>query len=200
MISISVRLDPPKRGSELDKQVRFALTMALTATAKDAQGEIRDSLQDTFTIRNRWLDQSNKFGIKVRPAKKDDLVAQVGTDADWLQFHEEGGIKTPQGHFIAIPTRNVRRTKKQIIQKGQRPRALIGKRDFLITTKAGRVVLFQRTGRGKRSGIKAMYVMVPRSSIKKHSTILDPTMKAIQQRFGGNFSKALKRAIATARP
>lgn len=199
MISVTVHLTP-KQPSMLDKQVRFALAMALTTTAQDAQTAIRDSLQGTFTIRNRWTEPSNKFGVKVKPAKKDNLIAQVGTDADWLTLHEEGGIKTPQGHFIAIPTKNVRRSKKQIVQKGQRPRALMGKRDFLITTKAGRVVLFQRTGRGKASKIKAMYVMVPRSSIKKHSTILSPTEKVIQQRFGENFSKALKRAIATARP
>jgi hypothetical protein len=199
MIQVHVSVKPAG-GSKLDKQVTFATALALTQTAKDAQGAVIGDIESTFTVRNNWDKPSNKFGIRITPATKDHLTSVVRTDADWLNLHEEGGIKIPEGHFIAIPTSNVRRTKKQIVQKGQRPKALFGKRDFLILTKKNRrPVLFQRFGRGKRSDIKAMYVLVPRGQIKRESTVFDPVQKTVERVFGQNFSKALQRAIATAK-
>lgn len=180
----------------LERQVTFALASTLTAVAKEAQKEIIRDVQSTFTVRGNWLTPSNKFGIKVRPAKKTNLVAEVGTAADWLTPHESGGTKLPSGKHIAIPTINVRRTKRQLIQKAQRPGALRGKRDVVIKTRSG-LTLFQRQGRGATARLVPLYRLEPKATIRKQSTVFEPTERVISKRFGAVFHNQLQRAFAT---
>ena len=156
------------------------------------------SVESTFSVRNNWDKPSNKFGIKAIPATKDNLQAGVATDADWLTLHETGGEKTPQGQNIAIPTENVRRTKRDIVQKAQRPGALRGKRDVVLMTRNG-PVLFQRRGRKGNTRLVPLYRLVPRAKIKKESTLVEPTEKIVAAKLGDNFYKALQNALATAR-
>lgn len=195
MISINVKLT----GERFDKQIPFAVALALTSTAKDAQSEVQKSLEGAFTLRNNWHKPSNKFGIRVKTAKKTDLVASVHTEADWLELHEDGGTKTPtKGKELAIPTENVRRNKRQMIQKSQRPGALRGKRDFVLNTKKGRV-LYQRRGKGKRSKLVALYNLEPRAIIRKQSTFFEPIERTVARVLQSNFNDALERAYATAK-
>jgi len=91
------------------KQFTFAGAVALTKTAKEGQAAIISNLPNEFTIRGNWFQPSNKFGIRIQPAKKDKLVAVVGTNADWLEKFETGADKTPKNQYLAIPTDNVRR-------------------------------------------------------------------------------------------
>lgn len=196
MITGSVKIKSSK--GNLEKQVTFATAQALTQTAKDAQSAVIKSVESTFTVRNKWTQPSNKFGIKIIPARKDKLQSAVVTDADWLNLHETGGTKTPDGNSIAIPTENVRRTKRQLIQKSQRPAALRGKRDVVLMTKNG-PVLFQRRGRKGATRLVALYQLEPRARIKRQSTVLTPTEKTVQAKLSSNFHQALLNAIATAK-
>ena len=177
------------------KQVTFALASALTAVAKEAQAASIGSIESTFTVRNNWDKPSNAMGVKVLPATKTDLSAAVATRADWL--HEEMRPKIPFGNYIAIPTENVRRSKRDIIQKGQRPKNL--RRAFVIKTKSGAAMLFQRKGRGKRGEIVAMYKLVPRALIRKQSTLVEPTVETFEKRFDPLFEQMLRKALATAK-
>jgi hypothetical protein len=182
------------------KQVTFALASTLTAVAKEAQSAAVSDIEETFTVRNNWDKPSNAMGVKVLPASKTDLSAAVVTRADWLNLHEEGGIKIPGGRFLAIPTSNVRRTKRDIVQRGQRPKALIGKRDFVIRTKKnGKTILFQRRGRRKNSQIVAMYVLDKKAPIKKRSTFREPVMLTVEKRFDAIFERKMREAFRTAR-
>ena len=180
------------------KQVRFALATTLTSLAKEAQHASVSETERAFTVRNNWLQPSNAMGIKVLPASKEDLSAAVATRADWLVPFQEGGTKTPKGANLAIPTKNVRRTKRDVIRKTQRPNALRGKRTFLLPTKNG-LVLFQRKGRGKRSTITALYRLKPSARIQKRSTVVEPTLRVFGRRFDGVFEGQLRKAFATAR-
>ncbi|HEY0545305.1 MAG TPA: hypothetical protein VGC91_08025 [Pyrinomonadaceae bacterium] len=184
--------------ASVEKQVMFATAQALTQTAQMAQTAVIRSIESTFTVRNNWDKPSNKFGIKLIPATKDKLQSGVATDADWLTLHETGGTKTPTGNAIAIPTENVRRTKRDIIQKSQRPGALRGKRDIVLMTRNG-PVLFQRRGRKGNTKLVPLYRLEPRAKIKKESTLVEPTEKIVQTKLGDNFYKALQNALATAR-
>lgn len=184
--------------AQIAKQLPFAIASGLTQTAKDAQAEAGRTLDDKFTLRSNWWKPSNKFGIRVRPAKKTNLQAEVGTDADWLDKFETGKDKTPRGQHIAIPTANVRRNKRQIIPKGQRPAALRGKRTFVLQTKSG-PVLYQRKYKGKRSAIVALYNLETRAKIQKKSPIIEPALKSIRQTLNKNFLAALDNALKTAK-
>ncbi len=197
MISVSVKVKPDG-GSKLDKQVTFASAMTLTQVAQVAQTAVISDIESTFTVRNNWTKPSNKFGIKAIPATKTSLESGVATDADWLSLHETGGTKTPKGKELAIPTQNVRRTKKQLIQRSQRPRALLGKRDVILRTRAGRV-LFQRRGRKGQSRLVPLYNLEPRARIKKQSTLVETTDRIVRTKFDTIFTDALRKVIATAK-
>jgi hypothetical protein len=177
----------------LDKQIIFAAAQSLTEVAKESQTAVIADIQQTFTTRGNWYLPSNKYGIRVKAAKKNDLTAEVKTAADWLVLHERGGVKTPQGRNLAVPTENVRRTARQIITRGQRPKNL--KRSFVIQTASG-PVLFQR--RGKRK-IVALYDLEPKVKIKKESTVIEPTKLTVQRSFDRIFEKNLARAVQTAK-
>jgi hypothetical protein len=179
----------------LDKQIIFAAAQSLTEVAKEAQtGIVADFAGNkTFTARGKWYLPGNKFGIKVKFARKNDLESGVKTAADWLTLHETGGVKTPQGHHLAVPTHNVRRTKRQIITRSQRPKNL--KRSFVIQTRSG-PVLFQRRGKKK---IVALYDLEPKVNIKRESTVIEPTRRIVQRRFDQIFEKNLANAVRTAK-
>lgn len=177
----------------LDKQIIFAAAQSLTEVAKESQTAVIADIEQTFTTRGKWYLPSNKFGIRVKAAKKNDLTSEVKTAADWLALHETGGTKTPQGKHLAVPTDNVRRTKRQIITRSQRPKNL--KRSFVIQTASG-PVLFQRRGKKK---IVAVYDLEPKVKIKKESTVIEPTRRTVQQRFDAIFEKNLAKAVQTAK-
>lgn len=180
------------------KQFTFAGAVALTKTAKEGQAAIIQNLPNEFIIRGNWFQPSNKFGIRIQPAKKDKLVAVVGTNADWLEKFETGADKTPKNQYLAIPTDNVRRTKRMIIQKSQRPSGLRGKGDVVLQTKSG-PVLFVRQGRGKKKKLVALYNLETKAKIKKHSAVIEPAVKVINGRLMINFREAYVNALRTAK-
>lgn len=180
-------------------QIAKVAALALTKTAQDAQTAVTDALPKNFTIRTPWWKKSSKFGIKVKPAEKSDATptAEVGTNADWLALHEEGGTKkrTGSGKNLAIPTRQVRRTKRNIIQKGSKPRKL--KHSFIAKTDKGNEMLFQRKGRGKKEQIIPMFLLQPTGKIKERDTVIEPAVKAIAKSIHRNFYIAMDRVIKT---
>jgi hypothetical protein len=198
-MNLSVKIQGLEKLDAKPKQIRFALAQALTKTAKEGQTAVLNALGDTFTLRGNWAQPSNKFGIRIKSAKKDDLTAEIKTAADWLKLHETGGEKTSRtGGNIAVPTENVRRNKREIIVKSQRPNALRGKKTFVLETSRGRV-LFLRKGTGKKSKIVALYNLEKRVSIKKVSTFYEPIRRVVETNIADNFQTAYQNALATAK-
>lgn len=191
-------------GLEMDKQTTFALAAALTATAKLGQAASLKAIHGAFQIRTTWSERG-PFAVKVRPATKLNLNAWVGTAAEWLEkfVREPAGstvIKLPHGEYLAIPTTNVRRTKRDLIRATQRPRAIKGKRDFLVPLKSGRgFLLMQTQGRGRQKKAVVLYVLVRRARIKERDVLYGPVRKAYEQNFSKILGTQLERAFATAR-
>lgn len=198
MIGFSLKpVQQPPRAAAIERNLRFGVAMGLTATATQAQTAVFGALRGTFTLRGGWFQKTNRFGIKVKPAKRDDLVAEVRTNADWLVPHEKGMVKTGRtGGRIAVPTENARRNKRDIITRTNRPSALRGKRTFVIKTTRGDV-LFQRKYYGKRSYIVALYNIEPRVRIRRQSTFFEPIGKVVRRRLDDNIKRGMIRAIAT---
>ena len=200
MIGLKViqTLKPPGWAS-IVKQLEFGTAVGLTKTAKDAQQGVVSALQGTFTLRGNWWQQSNKFGIKIKPATKTDLSSEVRTLADWLEIHETGGDKTARGGRVAVPTDNVRRNKRMIIPRAQRPAQLRGKNTFVEKTKSGETVLFKRVGRGKSQKIVALYILEPKVRIRKQSTFYEPIQRIVAANLDRNIKAGIQKALATAR-
>lgn len=188
----------PGRSFDVAGQLTFALAATLTAVAKESQAAAVASIESTFTVRNNWDRPSNAMGVKVPPATKDDLSSAVATRADWLITHEEGEDKVPTraGGQLAIPTTDVRRTKRDIIQRSQRPRAL--SKAFVLRTRRG-PVLAQWKGRGAQRKLVVLYRLKPRAHIRKQSTVVAPTVRTFERRFNPIFEEQMRKAMATAR-
>lgn len=196
MIPISIKqvLRPPS-AAEIYKQTTFGIAVGLTNTAKEAQKEVQSSIKSTFVTRGTWYEQSNRFGIKVKPATKTNLQAEVGTAADWLIPHETGQDKKPRGQNIAVPTDQVRRNKRLIIPRAQRPKGLAGKA-FVLQTKHG-PVLAQRLMKGKRKGLVVLYGLESRVKIRKQSTFYVPIEQVVKRSLHRNIGEGITRAFAT---
>lgn len=160
-IDIEVKLDPDAIGRELEKrlvkQVPFAAALALTRTAKKAQEQLVFQLPRTFTIRSRWVAR----GIRIKPARKTELFARVGSKDDFMKIQALGGTKRPRhGSRVAVP-QAVRRRPSQQTTRRKWPSALLAKpRHFLAPLEAGdkrRIALFRRRTK-KRYPLQVMYV------------------------------------------
>ncbi len=179
------------------RNIDFGTATGLTKTAKQGQAAVVDSLKDTFTLRGRWFEQNMRHGTKITPARKDKLQAEVKTAADWLEPHETGSDKTPRGRNLAVPTEAVRRTKRMIIPRGQRPKGLAGKA-FVLETKHG-PVLAQRLVRGKRKGLIILYGLEPRVKIRKRSTFYTPVERTVSRHLKENIRNGIANALRTMR-
>lgn len=198
MINFKTRIvqRPPALDKVL-KQFRFGTAVGLTNTAKDGQKAVVSALGSTFTLRGRWFEQNNRFGIKISPATKVNLSAAVMTRADWLEAHETGKDKTARGGQVAVPTENIRRNKRLIIPRGQRPKGL-GSKAFVLQTKHG-PVLAQRFQRGPRKGLVVLYGLERSVKIKRQSTFRDPIEKVVRRNLNKNVEAGIRFALATAR-
>lgn len=190
-------IERPPSAEKIVRNINFGTAVALTKTAKEGQAAVLGSLKGTFTLRGRWFEPGNKFGIKIKPARPTDLSAEVRTMADWLLPHEEGKDRLPQGSSLAVPTDQVRRNKRLIISRGQRPKGL-GSKAFVLQTKRG-PVLAQRISRGKRKGLIVLYGLEKRVRIKKQETFYPPIRKVVERRLGLNIQREVAKALATMR-
>jgi hypothetical protein len=183
--------------SDIAKQLPFATALALTRTAKEVQREEIAHIRTAFTVRGSWLREGGRFGVGVTPASKENLVAVIESRAPWLEAHEEGTTRTPEGAHFAIPQKDIRRTKTQVIARSQRPKAL--KRAFKVETKKGVPLLVQRIGRGKRSIVRVMYQLTGRARIAPRLRFVETGRVVVERVWQRIFSDALDRAIRTAR-
>lgn len=184
----------------LDRQVAFAASRAINETARQAQDSAIRAIQATFTTRARWFQPSNRFGVRVKPSRKDDLEATISTAADWLVPHETGGVKRARsGKDLAIAivgTGGARPRFSSKLRANLKPRAL-GSQAFVIKTKNGPVLFYRR---GKRQRLTPLFAIEHSARIRKRSTVVEPTVKVFARRFDRNFDKALREALATASP
>ncbi len=100
------------------KQVDFAIAMALTKTAKQIQQAMPAALDETFDRPTPFT----KRGTYLKAARRDSLVAEVGfrdIQAKYLKLQAEGGQYTPGEAGIKLPG-NV-----QLNTFGNIPRGLI---------------------------------------------------------------------------
>ena len=119
------------------RQLRKAVSKALTGLAYDVRDGVRASLPNRFTIRRPWVAK----GIGVAPASASTLTATVFSRDRFMEQQETGGTKSgrlsiPVGRMAAIA-----RTK--VLPKSLWPRALRSRRNVFVRN--GKV--FERRGR-----------------------------------------------------
>lgn len=196
-IKVTVLKRPPT-SEKVMKQIIYGTAVGLTKTAKEGQAAVQGALRGAFTIRNRW-PEVGPLAIKIQAATPKRLEAEVRTAADFLALHETGGTKTGRGgHRLAIPGEDVKRTKRLIIPKSQRPRAMMARGAFIIKTSKGDVIAI-RQGRGKTKKLKFLYNLERSARIKKNPTFFEPIHKVINRRLNSNVRREVKLALQNMR-
>ncbi|HAT49011.1 MAG TPA: hypothetical protein DCS88_01580 [Alphaproteobacteria bacterium] len=198
MIQIETSSQTQQVFGRLDKQVRYAIALALTNTAKDAQAELRRQLPQRFTMRTGWVAK----GIRISSANKTDLKATVMVLDQFMTLQETGGDKTsPFGDSLGIPV-GARPTPTSVTRPGSFPGALLRKKGYFIAPiRKGSSIkgVWKRTGKGRRVKMQLMYVFSRHVRIKPRFGFVATVDKVARERFPARFAEALKWAMATAR-
>lgn len=191
MINLTTRVTSTFSPSKIDRNLRFGVIRGLTQTATESQAAVQGALRGAFTLRGKWFEQSNPFGIKKRAATMTKPVATVYSGADWLIKQEKGGNVQPYKNSFAIPTANVRaKGSTKIIRKALRPKNLVNA--FVIVSKrTGARLLMQRKGRGKKKGLVAMYLLVPRIQVNPEHVFYSPIEKVAKRRLRINITNGI---------
>lgn len=190
-----------RRSEAVKKQARFAVALALTRTAQDAQRSVTQALPQTFDRPNPWTQKA----IAVTPARKDNLESVVfakDSQAKYLGIQEVGGTRTPKpGTPVVVPV-NIRLNAFGNIGRGVIKREVHKPGTF--TVGQGEKLppgIYRRTkGRGQGRGKVRLLIAVekrakysPRFNFRRRVTVV------AKRTFPRNFENALKQALATAR-
>jgi hypothetical protein len=172
------------------KQLPFASSLALNRTSEKARDIYVKDLPGKITLRKSWWKPGNRFGFNVKNSNKTNLTAVIYTRAPWMALHETGGTKTPQKKALAIPHANVKRTKRDLISKANKP---AGMKNKFIKVVNGQPLLFKRLNKG----IKLMYTLVPSAKIKAVLQFRNTIKKDVNRIFPDEFNKAFDEAMRT---
>ncbi len=170
------------------KQIPFATALSLTKTATACQEEIQKQIPQKFNVTKKWWLKQQPTGIKITPAKKDNLKAKVYTNAYFADIQEEGGVKTPKTHRLAVPSKAV--AKKY--RKSGGARELLDQKN-VFKNKSG---IFKKIGKTK---LVLLYVLAKQAVIKKRFGFKEMAHKKALEVFATKFKEALERALQTMR-
>ena len=182
---------------QIPKQIRFATAVALTRTAKDAQEEVRRQLPERFTIRTGWVGK----GIRIKPARKNDLEASVRVLDDFMALQETGGLRKSQsGEALAIPV-GARSTPRSVTRPSKFPSRLLEKPRHFIAAFHDDPQTHAVWRRGGRKGrkLKLMYVFQSQVRLKPRFDFLEVVKLVVEARFAENFNEVMQEAIRTIR-
>ena len=194
-----------------DTQLPYTVARALTMTAQDAQKAVQARMPSEFILRRDWIVK----GIRVVPARKDNLVAMVYSIDPFMGRQEYGGQKIPMdgGRNLAIPLSGARPSDSDIIPSALLPGNL-GKAQYTISKKSGKEVTMKGTGGEafrlvsngrtylmlRAAGVlKVMYLLTPSAEVNPRLNLGPITLETVKQRFAVNFFTAAQQAMLSRR-
>lgn len=187
----------------LSTQMPYATSLALNRVANKGQAAARAGIQRTFTLRRpQFLLNTVKINREDRATKtRLDVTVRIDPERDILAKFEAGGSKTPRdGRHIAIPTNNVRRTKADIVTKGQRPRILLDSKSAakgrIFKTAAG---IFQRIGNKAASTVRMLYLFRSSVRLRPQLNFVTNVTTAVKESWVAEMTQAFNDAERTAR-
>jgi len=176
------------------KQIPFATARALTWTAQVAQKALQDWIPKVFNVTKKWWLKQQPTGIKIKPAKKNRLIAEVYTDAYFARLQEKGGTKRPhRSKALVIPTAKVPKSRRKAGGAAQ-----MLKTKNVFSTKKG---IYRRKGGKKRKNqtVELLFTKEQTAHIKPRFRFEETAAKAAVRIFKDKFFDSLQRALKTAR-
>ncbi len=200
-----------KAFSKVPGEIKFAGIVALTRTAKLIQGEVKEELKETFTLRNTFTART----IKIKPATKQSPEAEVFTTAWFLPTQDIGGRRS--GEFW-VPTENLYkrtgRPKDKVLPKGIRGEKILNKsfpvervgrnasgraKPFRTKTKSGSEVIALRQ-RSEANPIDILYLITDSVKIKKQEFFQEPAEEFYTKNFEEQWIKAFNQFVLKRTP
>lgn len=89
------------------KQLPFAISKSLNATAKIAQQDVANHIADTFEVSNGWYLPNRRYGVKKKSATKQKTSVTIymdrpgGSKEHWIEDHNSGDSRSMQ----LVPTK-----------------------------------------------------------------------------------------------
>jgi hypothetical protein len=163
---------------EARNRTEFEIVRALTRTARDVAGKIKDDLPRKFTLRRQWVVK----GIRFDAASKANPVAHVYSIDPYMLKQEKGESYSPSGQHVAIPV-DVRRNPRSSIPPGMLPRNALNRRDvFKSVLRGGGPAIVQR----KKDGIKILYLLRGKKVTKPRWGFSETAELVVEKRFTRN--------------
>lgn len=183
------------------KQVPFATSLALNATAEEIQKEESERLGKTldrptpFTRRAWAVWRSSKRNLSAKVFAKDAQAAYLST-------LEDGGTRTPKGRAIVTPA-GLKLNSFGNMPKGAVKKALASPRVFSGTPKGRAPGIYQRTGVTAKApggtGLVKLTSYIRRAGYKPTLGFKEEARALALRRMPHHFQAAMARALASAR-
>ena len=181
------------------KQVPFATSVAINSTVGDVQGYIKGKMHSDLNNPT----PTTLGGVRVKKSNKRNLEGLVfiipAIDA-FLKYKIHGGTRPPRSKTEAVPV-NLR-----LNQYGNIPGRRRGKLAKIISqsdTFSGTIKSVSgiwRRGKGRnRNRVTLVVAYEPRTQYKKRFDFYGHAQYAAARKWPGNFNRALRHAIRTAR-
>lgn len=172
----------------------MVVAKAVNGLAYDIRDQVRRAIPSRFTLRRNWIVQ----GIRVELATPARLRAKVKSIDPFMARQEYGGEKKGVGGrfrvsgrlSIAIPLPAAQPHKGVLVPKRDQPEGLQRAETFVARSPRGKVILYARFKRGKRKGLRAMYILKPSVRVRPRLGLV-ATGKAMAKRWPAKMSAVL---------
>ena len=170
------------------KHIPFAVAKTLTQIAQQSQQEVRKNIREKFFIRKK--SGGFESSIRIKPATKTKLTAEVYTMAAFAALQQTGGVKKAKDGRLAIPSyQSINQVKKR--SDSNSPSSYLAGDAFKIKTKSGAEAIAQRKGKE----FKILFFLRKSANIDKRLDMIEITTNTVKDRFDaqlkGNVSEVL---------
>lgn len=219
-IDFDYRKEEKKFDGIMREQFPFAVAIALTRTAVQAQKVVQRETQQRFKLHTMFIPRN----IRVIPAKKKDIAkfglaeAFVGTTKviSFMSLHEFGGTKTPKGSALSLPSAGLGtgfKSETGKIRNQFRPKTLLSRMDKGAGTRKGvrngkgggkpaafvaKGMILVRQGPG-RYPLRVLYKFESKARIKSRWEFEDTVRTVVENYFAHNMEASMRFAVETAK-
>jgi hypothetical protein len=174
------------------KQIPFVVAKTLTQIAQQSKQEVRKNIREKFFIRKK--SGGFESSIRIKPATKTKLTAEVYTMAAFAALQQTGGIKKAKDGRLAIPSyQGINQVKKR--SDANSPSHYLAGDAFKIKTKSGQEVVAERKGKE----FKILFFLRKRAQVDKRLDMIEITTNTVKDRFDAqlraNLSEVLNQKV-----
>lgn len=188
---ISIKLDDKatENLSQIAKrQLPFITAKSLTNTAQSAQQEVRKHIREEFHIRKK--SGGFESSIRIKPANKTNLTAEVFSMAAFASLQQVGGAKKARSGRLAIPVYDNIRDVKRATTKNS-PSSYLAGDAFKMRIKSGQEVIAHR----KRGSLKILYFLKHNADVEKRFEMIETTTDVVKSNFESIFGYNLQKYL-----